>query len=114
MAIVEALLDAGANLEAPSETGTPLLWAAGSGSQEVVGQLLAAGADPNARAADGVTAMLMAAASGPPPPFPLPSCFLLSPPPLPPLFVCLPQVVSTDERDHMVDLLSLIIKTKEF
>lgn len=57
-------LEAKADLEAPSESGTPLLWAAGSGSCPVVTQLLDAGADPNAQTPEGVSAMLMAAAAG--------------------------------------------------
>lgn len=51
-------------MEAPSESGTPLLWAAASGSAEVVAQLLHAGAYPDAQNADGVTSTLMAAAAG--------------------------------------------------
>lgn len=62
--MIEALLEAGANVDAPSEAGTPLLWACGSGHTKAVRALLAAGADPNARSADGVGAMLMAAAAG--------------------------------------------------
>lgn len=47
---IEALLDAGAEVDAPTEYGaTALLFAAGQGHLEVVRRLLAAGADPNAR-----------------------------------------------------------------
>lgn len=62
--MVKLLLDRGANIEAPTESGTPLHWAAGSGSQEVVETLLVAGADPNVKTPDGVTAILMASAAG--------------------------------------------------
>ena len=58
------LLENGAAVEAPSESGTALLWAAGSGSVEVVTQLLNAGANPDAQTSDGVSAALMAAAAG--------------------------------------------------
>lgn len=63
---MEALLGAGADVEAASEAGPPLLWAAGSSAAgaAVVRALLAAGADVNARAAGGITALFMAAASG--------------------------------------------------
>lgn len=33
--MVEALIKAGANVEAASDAGAPLLWAAGSGAMEV-------------------------------------------------------------------------------
>ena len=58
------LLEKGANVEAPSESGTALLWAAGSGSVDIVAQLLEKGADPDAQTLDGVSASLMAAAAG--------------------------------------------------
>ncbi len=64
MAVVEALIAAGADLEAPSDAGTPLLWAAGSGAADVVAALLAAGAAPDALAEGHVSAVFMATASG--------------------------------------------------
>ena len=64
VAVVTALLEAGADLEAQSETGMPLHWAAGSSRLENLEALLAAGAEPNAKTAEGVTATLMAAAIG--------------------------------------------------
>ena len=62
--MVEALVAAGADLEAPSDAGTPLLWAAGSGAADAVGALLRAGAAPNAVAEGHVSAVFMATASG--------------------------------------------------
>ena len=62
--IVALLLEKGADVDAPSESGTALLWAAGSSSVEAVAQLLSAGANPDAQTPDGVTATLMAAAAG--------------------------------------------------
>ena len=62
--MVEALIAAGADLEAPSVAGTALLWAAGSGAANVVAALLAAGAAPDALAEGHVSAVFMATASG--------------------------------------------------
>lgn len=63
-AVINALVGAGAHLEALTDVGTPLLWAAGSGSVDAVAALLAAGASPSARADGDVTAVFMATASG--------------------------------------------------
>lgn len=57
-------MKAGAALEAPTDAGTPLLWAAGSGGTDAVAALLAAGASPEARAEGDVSAVFMATASG--------------------------------------------------
>ena len=62
--IVALLVEKGAELDAPSESGTPLMWAAGSGHSEVVTELLESGADPNAQAPNGATAMILAAVAG--------------------------------------------------
>ena len=62
--VVLALLNAGADTEAPSVTGTPLLWAAGSGNLAAIKTLLQVGANCNAVSPDGCTAILMAAARG--------------------------------------------------
>lgn len=62
--MLRVLLDSGAEVNAESSAGTPLLWAAGSDNQEAVSTLLEAKADPNARTSEGVGAMLMAAAAG--------------------------------------------------
>jgi len=51
-------------LEAPTDAGTPLLWAAGSGAEAAVAALLAAGASPDAFAEGHVSAVFMATASG--------------------------------------------------
>lgn len=61
---MEALIQAGADLEVASDAGTPLLWAAGSGALDVVKALLVAGASPAAVADGNVSAVFMAAASG--------------------------------------------------
>ena len=53
VATVEALLGAGAPVEAASPAGTPLLWAAGSGNADAVRCLLDAGAEARAAAPDG-------------------------------------------------------------
>lgn len=90
-------------MDADSQAGNPLLWAAGSGGSANVELLLEAGADPNAMGPDETTALLMATATGTPPspslalslplpslpPFPSLSYPLLPlPPPSPAL--CLP------------------------
>ena len=62
--VVEWLLENGAPVDALSEAGTPLLWAAGSGQQHVVKELLRAGANADALGTDGVSATLMASAAG--------------------------------------------------
>ena len=62
--MIEALIAAGAELEAPSDAGTPLLWAAGSGAADAVAALLQAGAGPNAVTEGHVSAVCMATASG--------------------------------------------------
>lgn len=85
-AVVEALVEGGADVEAGSDAGPPLLWAAGSGSPATVAALLAAGASPAATAPGNVSAAFMAAASGAQhatPPLLLPTAS--SSPPLAPL-----------------------------
>lgn len=64
MQVVEWLLENGSSVDSQSQAGTPLLWAAGSGQAAIVKALLRAGADPNAAAADGTSAVLLAAAAG--------------------------------------------------
>ena len=60
------LLEAGAEKEAESSTGTPLLWAAGSGNVDAVKALLSADVNCNATSPDGCGAILMASAGGTP------------------------------------------------
>ncbi len=65
--VVRALIDVGAPVDEPDEEGmTPLLWAATAdpGHTEIVDALLAAGADPNARAYDGRTPLSQAESQG--------------------------------------------------
>ncbi|KAK9862761.1 hypothetical protein WJX84_006149 [Apatococcus fuscideae] len=63
-AVVEALVEAGAALDAPSSAGTPFLWAAGSGQARTAQALLTLGCQPNVTTEDGVGAALMASAMG--------------------------------------------------
>ena len=72
------LMDNGADIEGLSESGTPLLWAAGSANVNAVGTLLRAGANPDAQTPEGVSAMLMAGAAGA-----VPNAFCRSQPSLP-------------------------------
>lgn len=59
--VVQALVDAGANMEASIGYGVrPLMLAAGYGEAEVVATLLNAGADPLAKNEGGYTALAMA------------------------------------------------------
>ncbi len=63
--VVEALLAAGADVNATQARGyTPLHGAAEAGAEAVVGRLLAAGADRSKRTDDGRTAADIAAAAG--------------------------------------------------
>ena len=58
--VVQALIDAGANVEAPIGYGIrPLMLAAGYGETAVVETLLRAGADVMARNEGGLTALMM-------------------------------------------------------
>ena len=63
--VVDALLDAGAEVDATDEWGsTALINAASSGKIEAARRLLAAGADPRAAISDGRTALVMAVRGG--------------------------------------------------
>jgi uncharacterized protein len=65
LAIVTALLAAGAKVEARDEEGrTSLILAAQKGWVDIVQALLARGADPTAKSYDGWTALIMACYSG--------------------------------------------------
>jgi ankyrin repeat protein len=64
--IVEALLRAGAKLDAPNAYGTALTMAAYAGSAQVMKLLLARGANPNPSRPDGITVLMYAALNGDP------------------------------------------------
>ena len=61
---IRQLVAAGAALETQSGTGTPLHWAAGEGEGPAVRELLRLGASAEAKNAQGITAIIMAAARG--------------------------------------------------
>jgi ankyrin repeat protein len=65
LARVEALIQAGANVNAANDLGaTPLWLAAQNGSEKIVARLLAAGANPNAPLLAGETPVMIAARVG--------------------------------------------------
>lgn len=64
--VVEALLRAGAKLDAPSHYGTALTFATGAGSTPVAKFLIARGANVNPSRADGTTVLMYAARNGDP------------------------------------------------
>ena len=55
------LLDAGADINAKSNSLTPLIWASSNGHTEILKLLLARGADPNIQDSHGGTALMNAA-----------------------------------------------------
>lgn len=62
---VQAILDAGADPDAPQQVGyTPLMGAASAGREDIVDLLLARGADRSLRSEDGKTAASVAAEHG--------------------------------------------------
>ena len=61
--IISALQAAGADVDAACETGTPLHWAAGDGSSDAVAKLVDLGASVDATNSQGLTPLLLAAAS---------------------------------------------------
>ncbi len=63
-AAVQALLQAGADINAPTDTGTALHWAAAEGAKDALQALVDAGADVNAVNGQGVTPIILAAAHG--------------------------------------------------
>ena len=64
LAFIKILVERGANVDRQSEAGPPLLWATSTGCLSAVKALLAAGADPNLRGHNNITAAIMAAATG--------------------------------------------------
>jgi ankyrin repeat protein len=66
MDVMQALLGAGAQPDAPSTYGTPLTFAAVSGDFPGAGILISKGANVNTARTDGITVLMMAANSGSP------------------------------------------------
>jgi len=62
--LMAALLDAGADINAPSPQGPPLCWAAGRAKTAAVSFLIERGADVARRGPDGLTPVFAAAATG--------------------------------------------------
>lgn len=61
---LEVLIERGAAIDAPSASGTPLLWAISSGSEACINFLLDHGADVNCTTENGTSACLLAVATG--------------------------------------------------
>ncbi|PWA75248.1 ankyrin repeat family protein [Artemisia annua] len=62
--LMELLLSVGVDVDSQSDSGTPLVWAAGHAQQEAVKLLLKHKADPNIETDDGVTPLLSTVAAG--------------------------------------------------
>ncbi|XP_037485051.1 ankyrin-2-like isoform X2 [Triticum dicoccoides] len=62
--IMKLLLGKGVDVESESESGTPLVWAAGHGQQDAVKLLIEHNAKSNTETADGITSLLSAVAAG--------------------------------------------------
>lgn len=62
--LMELLISNGADVNSQSESGTPLIWAAGHGQQDALKLLLKHKADPNIETDDGITPLLSAVAAG--------------------------------------------------
>lgn len=62
--LINLLLSKGVPVDAPSDAGPPLIWAAGNDRPTAVKTLLEHGADPNAETDDNVTALISAVAAG--------------------------------------------------
>ncbi|XP_071735465.1 uncharacterized protein [Rutidosis leptorrhynchoides] len=62
--LMEILLSAGVDVNSQSESGTPLIWAAGHGQQDALKLLLKHKADPNIETDDGITPLLSTVAAG--------------------------------------------------
>jgi len=61
---IQALLKAGSDVNAPTETGTALHWASGEGAKEALQALINVGADVNAVNEQGLAPIILAAAHG--------------------------------------------------
>lgn len=61
---VELLLEHGSPLDPASSSGTPLLWAIAATKRDCASFLLDKGANPNGQGDNGVSACLLAAATG--------------------------------------------------
>ncbi|KAH6771571.1 ankyrin repeat family protein, partial [Perilla frutescens var. frutescens] len=62
--LLKFLLSKDVNVESQSDTGTPLIWAAGHGQQDSVKILLEHNANPDAKIEDDITPLLVAVAAG--------------------------------------------------
>ncbi|KAG2316182.1 hypothetical protein Bca52824_019304 [Brassica carinata] len=62
--LLKELLSRGVPVDSQSESGTPLIWAAGHDQKDAVQVLLEHNANPNAETEDGVTPLLSAVAAG--------------------------------------------------
>ncbi|KAK7337915.1 hypothetical protein VNO77_18506 [Canavalia gladiata] len=62
--LLKYLLSRGINPDLESDSGTPLVWAAGHAQPAAVGVLLEHGANPNAETDDGITPLLSSVAAG--------------------------------------------------
>lgn len=62
--LLRFLLSRGVDVDSQSDSGTPLIWAAGHDQPEAVKFLLENGADPNAETEDNITPLLSSVAAG--------------------------------------------------
>lgn len=62
--LLRFLLSKGVDVDSQSDSGTPLIWAAGHDQPEAVKLLLENGADPNAETEDNITPLLSSVAAG--------------------------------------------------
>ncbi|KAM0936643.1 putative tetratricopeptide-like helical domain superfamily, ankyrin repeat-containing [Dioscorea sansibarensis] len=62
--LLNFLLSKGTGVDSQSDSGTPLVWAAGHGQQEAVKILLENSANPNIETDDGITPLLSSVAAG--------------------------------------------------
>ncbi|KAK3037366.1 hypothetical protein RJ639_030464 [Escallonia herrerae] len=62
--LLSFMLSRGANVNSQSDSGTPLIWAAGHAQEDAVGLLLEHHANPNTETDDNITPLLSAVAAG--------------------------------------------------